>query len=119
MITTDSTTRITSYEKVPAKDEEALLKAVSKQPVSVGIEATRSFQMYSSGVFSGDDCGRTLNHAITIIGYGTTENGIKYWLAKNSWGERWGENGYVKIKRDIESPEGVCGIATQASYPTI
>ena len=70
-------------------------------------------------IISGEDCGMTINHAVTIIGYGTTENGIKYWLAKNSWGKGWGENGYIKIKRDIESSEGVCGIATQASYPTI
>ncbi|PON56386.1 Cysteine Protease [Parasponia andersonii] len=114
----DSTTQITGYEQVPASNEEALLKAVSVQPVSVGIEASESFKMYQTGVFSGDDCGRTLNHAVTIVGYGTTDDGTKYWLVKNSWGKSWGENGYMKILRDVESTEGVCGIATQASYPT-
>ena len=49
--TTDSTTQITGYEKVPANNEEALLKAVSMQPVSVGIEASETFKLYSSGVY--------------------------------------------------------------------
>lgn len=37
-------------------------------------------------------------HAVKIIGYGT-ENGVKYWLIANSWGERWGDGGFFKIRR--------------------
>ncbi|PON67961.1 Peptidase C1A, partial [Parasponia andersonii] len=54
-----------------------------------------NFRAYTSGVFSGD-CGKAPTHAVTIVGYGTTEDGIKYWLLKNSWGQTWGENGYMK-----------------------
>ena len=35
-------------------------------------------------------------HAICIIGWGT-ENGINYWLCRNSWGTSWGTNGYFKF----------------------
>lgn len=36
-------------------------------------------------------------HSVKIIGWGS-ENGVNYWIAANSWGNAWGENGYFKIK---------------------
>ncbi|KAI4296909.1 hypothetical protein L6164_036828 [Bauhinia variegata] len=110
--------RISGYEDVPANSEEQLLQAVINQPVSVAISVDTDFHMYGGGVFTGG-CGISLNHAVTIIGYGTSIDGTKYWLVKNSWGESWGENGYMKLLRDSDSPEGLCGIAMRASYPTI
>ncbi|TXG47564.1 hypothetical protein EZV62_026858 [Acer yangbiense] len=109
---------ITGYKKVPANNEKALLQAVARQPVSVGIEGSgSSFQFYSTGVFTGD-CGTHINHGVTAIGYGTKTDGTKYWLIKNSWGTGWGENGYMKIQRETKSSKGLCGIAMMASYPT-
>uniref|UniRef100_A0A7N2R3A5 Vignain n=2 Tax=Quercus lobata TaxID=97700 RepID=A0A7N2R3A5_QUELO len=109
--------QISSYEDVPYNSEEALLQAVANHPVSVAIEAYgRDFQSYSSGVFTGE-CGTNLDHAVTVIGYGMSDDGTKYWLIKNSWGTTWGESGYMRIQRDTEAPEGVCGIAMRPSYP--
>ena len=110
--------QIKGYEKVPADSEEALQNAVANQPVSVSIDAEGSaFQFYSSGVFTGD-CGTQLDHGVTAVGYGTDEDGTDYWLVKNSWGTQWGEEGYIRMKRDIDAKEGLCGIAMDASYPT-
>jgi KDEL-tailed cysteine endopeptidase len=110
--------QITGYEKVPPNSESALLNAVANQPVSVAIDGSGTeFQNYHSGVFTGS-CGTDLNHAVTIIGYGTSEeDGMKYWLVKNSWGITWGEDGYMRIQRDVDAAEGLCGIAMDASYP--
>merc|ERR1712168_1130369 len=57
---------------------------------------------------SDPNCIWTLNHEVTVIGYGH-ESGKDYWLVKNSWGHRWGDNGYIKIKRG----SGHCGIGRQ------
>ncbi|XP_031504445.1 ervatamin-B-like [Nymphaea colorata] len=108
---------ILGYEDVPENNEQALLQAVANQPVSVAIDAnSRDFRFYSSGIFTGE-CGTTLNHGVAAIGYGVGRNGMRYWIVKNSWGTRWGENGYVRMQRDVEEEEGLCGIAMSASYP--
>ncbi|XP_073128767.1 senescence-specific cysteine protease SAG39-like [Henckelia pumila] len=111
--------KITGFENVPPKDESALLKAVAKQPVSVAIDASGpTFRFFAGGIYTGE-CGTHLDHGVTIVGYGKSKTGKKYWLVKNSWGTEWGEGGYVKFERDVRSKEGLCGIATHASYPII
>ncbi|KAL9231728.1 hypothetical protein vseg_006917 [Gypsophila vaccaria] len=108
---------IDGFEDVPENDEKALQKAVAHQPVSVAIEAGgRAFQLYKSGVFTGS-CGTQLDHGVVAVGYGTTEDGMDYWIVRNSWGADWGENGYIRLERNIASKTGKCGIAVEASYP--
>ena len=105
---------------VKANNQVALKEAVANAPVSIAIEAdTKYFQSYTSGVLTSSSCGTNLDHGVLIVGYGT-ENGIKYWLVKNSWGVTWGEQGYVKIARsDSTNDPGICGIGMQPSYPVV
>ena len=65
------------------------------------------FVFYTSGILDSDNCNAAVIHPVLIVGYGI-ENGITYYVVKNSWGEMWGEKGYARIaaKPDI----GVCGI---------
>ncbi|XP_029654520.1 cathepsin L1-like [Octopus sinensis] len=56
---------------------------------------------------------RILNHAVLLVGYGTTNHGLDYWLIKNSWGTNWGDHGYIKISRK----ENLCGVMNQVTYP--
>lgn len=97
--------------------EAALLAAVQTRPsVAVAIHASgRAFQFYSSGVLSDSTCLSTnLDHAVNVVGYGTdAATGFDYWLVRNSWSTRWGEQGYVKIRRNFNN---MCGIATQPTY---
>ncbi|XP_058110485.1 zingipain-2 [Magnolia sinica] len=108
---------IDGYVDVPANDESQLLQAVAGQPVSVGLcGSERAFQLYSKGIFNGP-CSTSLDHACLLVGYGS-ENGVDYWIMKNSWGESWGMSGYIHMLRNSGNSEGVCGIYKLASYPT-
>lgn len=108
---------IDGYEDVIPYDEKALKKAVAHQPVSVAIEAGgRAFQLYDSGVFTGK-CGAALDHGVVAVGYGTDDDGQDYWIVRNSWGGDWGEDGYIRLERNVDAYTGKCGIAMEASYP--
>ncbi|KAH9693160.1 hypothetical protein KPL70_016590 [Citrus sinensis] len=108
---------IDGYKDVPENNEKQLLQAVVAQPVSVGIcGSERAFQLYSSGIFTGP-CSTSLDHAVLIVGY-DSENGVDYWIIKNSWGRSWGMNGYMHMQRNTGNSLGICGINMLASYPT-
>lgn len=111
-----SVTQFSECYSVTPNDQVSLKMAVALQPVSVAIEAdTYYFQSYSSGILTSPKCGTDLDHGVLIVGYGI-EADIPYWLVKNSWGETWGEGGYVKIAISSNISEGICGIAMQPSF---
>jgi len=108
---------VTGFKDVTVDDEQALMEAVSQQPVSVAIEADqRAFQLYKTGILS-STCGNQLDHGVLAVGYGE-EQGTKYWKVKNSWGSVWGDAGYVKIFRGKRG-SGECGIKANPSYPIV
>jgi C1A family cysteine protease len=112
--------KVTSFVDVTPSSDSAMMTALSKQPVSVAIEADqREFQLYKSGVFTAS-CGTTLDHGVLAVGYGS-ETGGDYYLVKNSWGTSWGENGYIKLGRGSSYNKGAgqCGILLEASYPVL
>jgi C1A family cysteine protease len=97
-----------------------MMTAISKQPVSIAIEADqREFQLYKSGVFTGV-CGTKLDHGVLVVGYGSLD-GNDYYLVKNSWAESWGDGGYIKLGRgpNYNNGDGQCGILLQGSYPVL
>lgn len=90
-------------------------------PISVGINGgDHSFLSYSGGVFNSSKCKQGANHALLIVGYGQDE-GSRWWLARNSWGKGWGENGFVRIARGDGSKgvPGICGIARSPSVVSL
>ncbi|XP_037480321.1 senescence-specific cysteine protease SAG39-like [Triticum dicoccoides] len=119
--TCDSSTAaatITGHEDVPANDEASLLKAVAAQPVSLAVDGGDNlFRFYKGGVLSGS-CGTELDHGITTVGYSVAGDGTKFWVMKNSWGAGWGEDGFIRMERDVADEKGLCGLAMQPSYPT-
>nr|GEZ07653.1 low-temperature-induced cysteine proteinase-like [Tanacetum cinerariifolium] len=109
---------IDSYTDVEP-NENALLCAVAKQPITVGIDGSAyDFQLYTGGIYNGE-CSSSpydIDHAVLIVGYGSQKS-EDYWIVKNSWGTYWGMDGWMFIKRNTDIKNGVCGINLQASYP--
>ena len=101
--------------KLPANEEALKIATATQGPISVAIHVKGSFleQFHSEGVYYAPNClDSASKHAVTVVGYGT-ENGQDYWLVKNSWGTGWGEEGYIKMSRNMNNN---CGIATEACY---
>ena len=66
-------------------------------PAQTGFMVYEDFMHYKSGVYEYTHGKKLGGHAVKIIGWGV-ENGNEYWIAQNSWGEAWGEQGFFRIK---------------------
>ncbi|KAH8370498.1 hypothetical protein KR093_003683 [Drosophila rubida] len=101
---------------VASEDESALAAAVAeKGPISVAVDAS-FFQHYQGGVLNESSCQGGVNHGVVVVGYGRDDIGGDYWLVKNSWGEYWGENGYIRMARNKSNQ---CKIASHGVYPLV
>jgi cathepsin H len=104
---------------ITALAENDILEAVGNVgPVSVCFDVVNDFMNYHSGVYTSTRCRKgdqDVNHAVLVVGYGTTEQKKNYWIVKNSWGSRWGLQGYFWIARGNNE----CGLAQCASYPGV
>uniref|UniRef100_A0A6U0TSW0 Peptidase C1A papain C-terminal domain-containing protein n=1 Tax=Pinguiococcus pyrenoidosus TaxID=172671 RepID=A0A6U0TSW0_9STRA len=122
---------ITGFGVVRPLDEHALLEAVNIGPVAVGVcGSSPGFLLYSGGIHDDPNCGQELNHALLLVGYGhDNKTGVDFWIARNSWGVEWGEDGYIRLLRTVQpdpnaprdskasviGPAGICGITLAAS----
>lgn len=102
------------YQRI---DEEQDIKAalVSKGAVAIAISADNSCFMGYKGGILGPECGCSgqIDHLVAVVGYGN-EKGKEYWIVRNSWGESWGEKGYVRF----EMGKDVCEMTSFATIPT-
>lgn len=80
-------------------ERDMLLDLVNNGPFAAGFEASFDFMHYDTGVFAPLNLKHRIlgkwektNHAVLVVGYGVTDDGVKYWIVKNSWGPLWGES---------------------------
>ena len=113
-----------------ALNEVLMMKEIrARGPIPGNIIVPLTFNYYKSGIYSERPLKKNsgifnktsmieneidflkVEHSTTIIGYGE-ENGVKYWIGMNTWGNDWGENGFYKILRG----ENEMNIETMGDY---
>jgi len=107
---------LSGYDYIDPTEKQLRVAVASIGPIATAVDASQaSFMSYASGVYDEPKCSSTnLDHAMLIVGYGTDTTAGDYWIVKNSWGPKWGMNGYMLMSRNKNNQ---CGIATTTSYP--
>ncbi|KAJ2954108.1 hypothetical protein O0L34_g2330 [Tuta absoluta] len=113
----NNTKRVAAIEewgRLRVVNEYELMLALNEYgPLTTGLFVSNEIKNYHSGIITGSGCGRNpANHAVLITGYATTEDGIPYWIIKNSWGGKWGEKGFLFLIRN----KGACAIGQYLAY---
>jgi cathepsin X len=66
-------------------------------PIACGINANAILN-YKGGLLDVPNESKDIDHIISIVGWGYDKDSAKqYWVVRNSWGEYWGEMGYVRV----------------------
>ena len=118
-------TAVEKINSIPPKSAQAIKENIAIGPVTMTIAAgSYIFIHYFGGIITSTECGTALTHEVSAVGYGvakdsTTQEDIPYYLIKNSWGNKWGENGYVRIKMGGEDDWGICGTQEVSKRPDI
>ena len=89
---------------------------VTGRSVSIAVTAGNEYwQYYSGGIM--DECGSEtgVDHGVSLVGV-YQDHSDNYWKIKNSWGPSWGENGYIRLDRDI-SEGNICQVCSYGFYP--
>lgn len=106
-------TTISSWATVEANEDAVADALVTYGPLSIIMDATQ-LSYYKGGIWSGHISGEpaalgchndfdSTNHAVLLVGYGVEGGGQPYWVVKNSWGQKWGEEGYFRIAKSSAS----------------
>jgi hypothetical protein len=107
---------IDGFTYTESVSDKTIIDSVLQQPVTALVDASR-WSAYRGGIYDGP-CNSdefSLNHVVTIVGYGE-EAGVPFWLIRNSWGETWGEDGYMRLRRGVGG-NGRCGVNSRISFP--
>ena len=89
-------------------------------PIACGCATPEALEEYKGGIFNDTTGDMRLTHDVSVVGFGV-ENGVKYWVVRNSWGANWGENGFFRVVRGINNLniETNCSWAVPSPTPKI
>ncbi|XP_023524541.1 zingipain-2-like [Cucurbita pepo subsp. pepo] len=97
--------KINSFKRI-YHDRDDVDSVLLHHPITGVIRATLEFKSLEDEIYYGPEDVNTLldintpSHAVLVVGFGE-HNEQKYWIIKNSWGERWKDHGYGKISQNI------------------
>merc|ERR1712153_123949 len=85
---------ISEYGSIEGADNMAK-EIMARGPIACGIDASPILK-YQGGIVS--EAGEQVDHVISVVGWGS-EGKKQYWIVRNSWGEYWGEMGYIRVEK--------------------
>ena len=87
-VTNYTTIKVSEYGWTEG-DVNIMSEIYARGPVSVYLDAD-CIEEYTGGVNMYNTCQKwKTNHVVQINGWGTTDDGIDYWIMRNSWGTYW------------------------------
>nr|WUR10827.1 viral cathepsin [Calliteara abietis nucleopolyhedrovirus] len=100
------------YRYIVVREEKLkdLLRAVG--PIPMAIDAGGIVNYFRGVINYCENYG--LNHAVLLVGYGV-ENGVPFWTFKNTWGSDWGENGFFRVRQNVNA----CGMANELAATAV
>ena len=99
MVQKHATWYVSEYGKVRGVD--AMKTEIFKRgPITCGLFANTAFMHYAGGYVIEADAPNpwTVNHEVSVAGWGVDKRGEEYWIVRNSWGTAYGEMGWFRIR---------------------
>jgi cathepsin X len=88
--------KVSEYGSVRG-EKDMMAEIYARGPLACSIDATKKLEEYTGGIFK-EFTIPMANHVVSVVGFGE-EDGTKYWIVRNSWGNYWGESGWFRIVR--------------------
>nr|XP_011755073.1 tubulointerstitial nephritis antigen isoform X4 [Macaca nemestrina] len=103
--------------RVSSSETEIMKEIMQNGPVQAIMQVREDFFHYKTGIYrhvtstkkESEKYRKLQTHAVKLTGWGTLRGAQgrkeKFWIAANSWGKSWGENGYFRILRGVNESD--------------
>jgi len=85
----------------------------ARGPVAAAVNGEALHEDYFGGIYRNTTASHETTHIVSIVGWGV-EDGVSYWIVRNSWGQYWGEFGFCRI----EAGKNIVGVESRIVWAT-